>query len=94
MAEFAVEADAGRLNLAERADALRVLTSALVSSMPRERRAVLALAIVQKLSYRDIALRLGIGEDAAKLHLRDGLAVMHRAVVMQAAPRLPQEPSG
>lgn len=56
----------------DRDDALRVLVET-VTSMPVERRSVLALAIVSKLSYREIAQHLHITEQATLAHLREGL---------------------
>ena len=71
------------------ADAVRAFAFGLLSSMSLERRAVLALAIAQRLSYREIAQRLAIAEDEVKRHLRDGMTVIYRAVMSRAHPRLP-----
>ncbi len=85
MSEPGVAIDSQRLHLVGHDEALRSLTSAMVLSMPRERQAVFALAIAERLSYREIAQRLGIDESATKFHLRDGLATMHQEVAAQLA---------
>lgn len=66
------------------AESLRSLASAMVGLMPPERRAVFALAVEHRLSYREIAARLDMAEDAIKFHIRDGLATMYREVRAQA----------
>ncbi len=66
-------------------ETLRSVASAMVDSMPFERRAVFALAITQRLSYPQIAVRLGLAEDAIKFHIRDGLASVRRDVLAQLA---------
>ncbi len=68
---------------AERGDPLRSLAFTMVGLMPAERRAVFALAVGQSLSYREIAERLGLAEDAINLHIREGLAIMYREVQAQ-----------
>lgn len=74
-----------RLHLAGPEDALRSVSSALVWSMATERRTVFALSISEGLSYPEIALRLGLSEDAIKRHLREGLTSVRRDVLAQLA---------
>lgn len=74
------------VDAAERGDALRSRAATMVGLMPAERRAVFALAVGQSLSYREIAERLGLAEDAIKLHIREGLAFMYREGRVQVDP--------
>lgn len=92
------EDDPRGLHLVGPDEALRSVASAMVGSMPLERRAVFALAITQGLSYPQIAVRLGVTDDVIKLHIRDGLASVRRDVLAQLAvlggPRSPGSPEG
>ncbi len=91
------EEQPGGLHLVGPQEALQTVASAMVWSMPLERRAIFALALSQKLSYPEIATRLGLSEDAIKHHLRDGLASVRRDVLAQLAvlggPRIPAPPA-
>jgi len=91
------EEEPGALHLVGPQEALQTVASAMVGSMPLERRAIFALALSQKLSYPEIARRLGLSEDAIKHHLREGLASVRRDVLAQLAvlggPRSPAPPT-
>lgn len=58
-------------------EVLRAVAWDAVMSMPVRQRTVFALAISQRLSYRQIAQRLDTTEDAVKRDIRDGLGSLH-----------------
>ncbi len=73
----------------DRDDALRILVAETVTSMPVERRSVLALAIISRLSYREIAAHLDITEQATRAHLREGLGSIRNQLDRETSPTRP-----
>jgi len=68
-----VEAPASPSQLAERAAAAQAVRQA-VNALPAEQRAVVELAYFQGMTFREVALALGIPEGTAKSRLRLALA--------------------
>ena len=65
---------------------LRAVIAQELARLSTDQRAALQLRVIDELPYADVALRLGISEQAARMRVSRGLAALARAVELARPP--------